>query len=99
MWDPASRRRLEERTIPRVDALATSSSGEVAIAVMGGQIERRDAALEVQASFSVLPEGEIDYTVRLRRPDGTSFGIQRADLVDCTVTGLTVQDEPGSDDQ
>ncbi len=45
----------------------------------------------------VLPQGTVDYTVRLRRPDSTSFKIRRAELIDCTVPGLTLTQKEGTD--
>ena len=45
----------------------------------------------------VDPRGAVDYRVRLRRPDGTPFGVHRAELIQCTVEGLRVVRSSGAD--
>ena len=45
----------------------------------------------------VSPGGEVDYRVRLRRPDGGAFGLKRAVLVECTIPGLELGTERGGD--
>jgi hypothetical protein len=47
----------------------------------------------------VPPGGSVDYKLRLRRPDGTAFGMTTAEVESCTVEGLTIEALPGDDEQ
>lgn len=47
----------------------------------------------------VLPGGSVDFDVRLRRPDGSAFGMTVTEVQNCTVEGMTLAATPGQDDQ